>query len=131
VPELKAVLPPTAIGKDFPYHGAWLGRTPSGTGLFVSLGGYLGLTVGWVEGIELNFFGGVLGLDLRRPALKFPGILGPDRAKVLSARDELHTKPPALRSSHSAVIRVTNRARKIQWAIRVCGSAGSPNGPNR
>jgi hypothetical protein len=22
----------------------------------------------------LNFFGGVLGVDLRRPALKFPGI---------------------------------------------------------
>jgi hypothetical protein len=74
VPELKAVLPPTAIGKDFPYRGAWVGRTPSGTGVFASLGGYLGLTIGWVEGIELNFFGGVLGLDLRRPALKFPGI---------------------------------------------------------
>jgi uncharacterized protein DUF3750 len=74
VPELKAVLPPTAIGKDFPYHGAWIGLTPSGTGVFASLGGYLGLTVGWVEGIELNFFGGVLGLDLRRPALKFPGL---------------------------------------------------------
>ncbi len=74
VPELKAVLPPTAIGKDFPYHGAWIGRTPSGTGVFASVGGYLGLTVGWVEGVELNFFGGVLGLDLRRPALKFPGL---------------------------------------------------------
>ena len=74
VPELKAVLPPTAIGKDFPYHGDWWGLTPSGTGVFVSLGGYLGLTIGWVEGIELNFFGGVLGLDLRRPALKFPGL---------------------------------------------------------
>jgi hypothetical protein len=74
VPELKAVLPPTAIGKDFPYRGTWAGRTPSGTGVFASLGGYLGLTIGWVEGIELNFFGGVLGLDLRRPALKFPGI---------------------------------------------------------
>jgi Protein of unknown function (DUF3750) len=74
VPELKAVLPPTAIGKDFPYRGQWIGRTPSGTGVFASLGGYLGLTIGWVEGIELNFFGGVLGLDLRRPALKFPGI---------------------------------------------------------
>jgi hypothetical protein len=74
VPELKAVLPPTAIGKDFPYRGAWVGRTASGTGVFLSLGGYLGLTIGWVEGIELNFFGGVLGLDLRRPALKFPGI---------------------------------------------------------
>lgn len=74
VPELKAVLPPTAIGKDFPYGGKWVGRTASGTGVYASLGGYLGLTVGWVEGIELNFLGGVLGLDLRRPALKFPGI---------------------------------------------------------
>jgi hypothetical protein len=74
VPDLQAVLPPTAIGKDFPYHGKWLGVTPSRTGVFASLGGYLGLTVGWVEGIELNFFGGVLGLDLRRPALKFPGL---------------------------------------------------------
>jgi hypothetical protein len=74
VPELKAVLPPTAIGKNYPYHGRWIGITPSRTGVFVSLGGYLGLTIGWVEGIELNFFGGVLGLDLRRPALKLPGL---------------------------------------------------------
>jgi hypothetical protein len=37
-------------------------------------GGYLGLTVGWVEGVELNFFGSVLGLDIRRPALKLPGL---------------------------------------------------------
>jgi hypothetical protein len=74
VPALHAVLPPTAIGKDYPYRGAWFGLTPSGTGMFVSLGGYLGFTIGWVEGIELNFFGGVLGLDIRRPALKLPGI---------------------------------------------------------
>jgi hypothetical protein len=74
VPELKAVLPPTAIGKDYPYRSRWVGLTPSGTGVFASIGGYLGLTVGWVEGVELNFFGGVLGLDLRRPALKFPGL---------------------------------------------------------
>jgi Protein of unknown function (DUF3750) len=74
IPELDAVLPPTAIGKDYPYRGSWFGLTPSKTGIFVSLGGYLGLTIGWVEGAELNFFGGVLGLDLRRPALKLPGI---------------------------------------------------------
>jgi hypothetical protein len=74
VPELKAVLPPTAIGKDYPYEGEWLGITPSRTGIYVSLGGYLGLIVGWVEGIELNFFGAVLGIDIRRPAIKFPGI---------------------------------------------------------
>ena len=74
VPELKAVLPPTAIGKDYPYHGEWFCLTASRTGVFVSLGGYLGLTIGWIEGIELNFFGGVLGLDIRRPALKLPAI---------------------------------------------------------
>jgi hypothetical protein len=74
VPELKTVLPPTAIGKDYPYRGAWLGLTPSGTGAYASAGGYLGLTIGWVEGLEINFLGAVLGLDIRRPALKLPGI---------------------------------------------------------
>ena len=73
VPELKAVLPPTAIGKDFPYEG-WCGLTSSRTGFTISLGGYLGVTVGWVEGFEINFFGAVLGFDVRRPALKLPGI---------------------------------------------------------
>ena len=73
-PELKAVLPPTAIGKDYPYSGEWYGLTPSNTGVFISLGGYLGFTIGWIEGVEFNFFGAVLGFDIRRPALKFPGI---------------------------------------------------------
>jgi hypothetical protein len=74
VPELRAVLPPTAIGKDFPYTGRWAGLTSSKTGVYVSLDGYLGLTAGWVEGFELNFFGAVIGFDLRRPALKLPGL---------------------------------------------------------
>jgi hypothetical protein len=74
VPDLNAVLPPTAIGKDYPYEGDWFGLTPSRTGVHVSLGGYLGLTIGWVEGFEINFFGAVLGFDIRRPALKLPGI---------------------------------------------------------
>jgi Protein of unknown function (DUF3750) len=74
VPELQAALPPTAIGKDFPYNGDLFGRTPSGTGVRVTLGGYLGLTVGWVEGLEINFLGAVFGLDLRRPAIKLPGL---------------------------------------------------------
>jgi len=74
VPELKTVLPPTAVGKDYPYRGEWFGLTPSGTGVYASLGGYMGLTIGWVEGLEVNFLGAVIGLDIRRPALKFPGI---------------------------------------------------------
>lgn len=74
VPELRAVLPPTAIGKDFPYDGQWLGATPSGTGVFFSLAGYLGIKIGWVEGFEINFLGAVIGFDLRRPAVKLPGL---------------------------------------------------------
>lgn len=74
VPEMRASLPSTAIGKDFPYDGRWLGRTPSGTGFRLNLGGYLGLTLAWVEGLEVNLLGAVAGLDLRRPALKLPGL---------------------------------------------------------
>ena len=74
VPEIGVALPSTAIGKDYPYDGRWLRRTPSGTGLRLSLGGYAGLTVGWVEGIELNILTAVAGLDLRHPALKLPGL---------------------------------------------------------
>jgi hypothetical protein len=74
VPELTAVLPPTAIGKDFPYSGRWLGVTSSGTGVYASLAGYVGVIAGWVEGFELNLLGAVIGIDIRRPALKLPGI---------------------------------------------------------
>ncbi len=74
VPEARAVLPPLAIGKDFPYDGRWLRPTASRTGFRIALGGYAGLTVAWVEGIELNLFGLVAGLDLRRPAIKLPGL---------------------------------------------------------
>jgi len=73
VPGLNAVLPPTAIGKDYPYDGHWFARVPSGLGFRISLGGYAGLTIGWYEGFEINLLGGVLGVDLRRPAIKLPG----------------------------------------------------------
>lgn len=74
VPEAGAVLPPNAIGKDFPHDGRWLRPTASRTGLRLSLGGVLGVTLGWVEGLEVNILGAVAGLDWRRPALKLPGL---------------------------------------------------------
>jgi hypothetical protein len=74
VPEMRAALPPTAIGKDYPYDGWWLRRTPSGTGLRLTFAGYGGLTLAWVEGIEVNILGAVAGVDIRRPALKVPGL---------------------------------------------------------
>ncbi len=74
VPELKVVLPPTAIGKDFPYNGDWFGVTPSGTGIRATLGGYVGVTAGWIEGLEISILGAVLGIDWRYPAIKLPGL---------------------------------------------------------
>jgi hypothetical protein len=73
-PGIRAALPPTAIGKDFPTDGHWIGPTPSHSGIRCTLGGYAGLTLGWVEGIEINLLGAVVGFDLRRPAIKLPGL---------------------------------------------------------
>ena len=73
VPELGAALPPTAIGKDWPPNGEWFGLTPSRTGVRLSFAGLVGVAVGWIEGVEVNFLGLVAGLDIRRPALKLPG----------------------------------------------------------
>ena len=72
VPEMAATMPPNAIGRDFrpvPY----LGRTDSGTGIEASLWGIAGIKLAWVEGFEVNLLGLVVGLDLRRPAIKLPG----------------------------------------------------------
>jgi hypothetical protein len=71
---MRAALPPTALGKDFPFDRRWVGWTPSRTGIRVNLGGYLGLSMGWVEGVEINVLSAVAGIDLRRPALKLPGL---------------------------------------------------------
>jgi hypothetical protein len=73
VPEMRAALPPTAIGKDYPYDGRWFRPTPSRTGLRLTIGGYGGLTFGWIEGIEINILGIVFGIDIRHAAVKLPG----------------------------------------------------------
>lgn len=73
VPTLDAELPPTAIGKD--YLGTeWYAKTPSKTGYQVSLGGLLGVTVALEEGVELNVFGLVLGIDPEDLAIKLPAV---------------------------------------------------------
>ena len=72
VPELAIALPANAVGKDFRSY-PYAGLTDSRTGLEASLWGLLGVKVGWIEGVELNFLGLVAGLDIRHPGLKLPG----------------------------------------------------------
>jgi uncharacterized protein DUF3750 len=87
VPELGVALPPNAIGRDFrpwPYAGL----TDSGTGVELNLWGALGIKLGWIEGIELNFLGLVAGLDLRYSGVKIPGYgrLGFDHSATAAPR---------------------------------------------
>jgi hypothetical protein len=72
VPELGAMLPPNAIGRDF-RDGFYAGLTDSGTGVELNLWGYAGIKLGWVEGLEVNLLGLVAGLDVRNPGIKLPG----------------------------------------------------------
>lgn len=74
VPELDLTLPPNAVGKDFAPGWLSLLPTPSNTGWQVSLAGYAGIAVGKAEGLELHVLGQTLGIDVLRPALKFPAL---------------------------------------------------------
>ncbi|MFO1312767.1 MAG: DUF3750 domain-containing protein [Burkholderiales bacterium] len=74
IPELRLALPSTAIGKDYVSLREIVGPSPSHTGIAVSLYGLAGVMAAWDEGIEVNVLGLVAGVDVRRPALKIPGI---------------------------------------------------------
>jgi Protein of unknown function (DUF3750) len=74
VPALGLELPSTAIGKDYLSNGSILARTPSGTGLQLSLLGLLGLSLARDEGLEVNVLGLTFGVDPLDFALKLPGI---------------------------------------------------------
>src|SRR5579871_1822325 len=74
IPALRLSLPGIAIGKAYLPGGAVLGRAPSGTGFQLSIAGVIGLLAAADEGIEVNLLGLVVGVDVRHPALKLPGI---------------------------------------------------------
>jgi hypothetical protein len=74
IPELRLAMPATAVGKDYLPLGEAISRAPSGTGYQLSLLGLLGALAGLEEGLEINLLGLVIGIDIRPPALKLPGI---------------------------------------------------------
>ena len=82
VPELKADLPPTAIGKDYLTEG-FIAQTPGGGGFQLSLAGLLGVMAGREEGLEINLLGLTFGIDPFDPAIKLPmvGRLGPTHVR--------------------------------------------------
>ena len=89
VPELRADLPPTAIGKDYLGQGI-ASSAPSGSGYQLSLLGLLGIAASGVEGMEVNVLGLTFGVNPFDPALKIPlvGRIGRERRidRALAAR---------------------------------------------
>jgi hypothetical protein len=73
VPELHVELPPTAIGKDY-LDSDFLAPAPSGTGYQLSIYGAFGVLVAWDEGIAINLFGLVWGIDPADGAITWPGL---------------------------------------------------------
>jgi hypothetical protein len=73
VPELGVVLPPTAVGRDFPVDGGFLTRSSAG-GWTISFAGFAGLSFGMIEGVQINLLGLVAGVEFGRPAVLLPGL---------------------------------------------------------
>ncbi|WEX78304.1 DUF3750 domain-containing protein [Sinorhizobium numidicum] len=74
VPELDAVLPPDAVGRDYLPGGRLFQVDTDGLDLHATLYGLAGISAGWRSGLELHFMGLVAGLDVARPAIKIPAI---------------------------------------------------------
>ncbi len=71
-PDLGAILPPNATGRDYAPGLFAVDLAPDWRDIHVTLGGFLGFAAGVRSGIEFHFAGLVAGLDLANPAVKIP-----------------------------------------------------------
>lgn len=72
VPEIGVVLPPDAVGRDYPVDGRLLRIDDDWRDIHASLYGLIGFSAGWRSGIELHLLGLVAGLDFADPGIKVP-----------------------------------------------------------
>ncbi|MBO6637886.1 MAG: DUF3750 domain-containing protein [Roseitalea sp.] len=74
VPEIGAVLPPHAVGRDYLGSGPRAAVDRDALDVQMSLHGLAGLSAGLRSGFEVHLLGQAIGIDVMRPALKLPGI---------------------------------------------------------
>jgi len=74
VPDIDAVLPPNAVGRDYLAGGAWFAVDPDGRDMHLSLFGLAGISAGLRSGVELHLLGQTAGIDFMHPALKIPAV---------------------------------------------------------
>jgi len=73
VPQLGIALPPEAVGRDFRAFGDFVTLSQDWRNFELSLGGYAGVAVGALYGLEVRLGGLVFGFDIARPGVKLPG----------------------------------------------------------
>lgn len=74
VPELGAVLPPDAVGRDYPTDGSVLRIDEDGRDVHLSYKGLIGMAAGARSGFEVHLFGLVAGIDVVKPGIKLPAL---------------------------------------------------------
>ncbi len=74
VPEIGAVLPPHAVGRDYLPDGEFFHLDDDWRDLHVTLRGLVGFSAGMRSGFEVHFLGLVAGLDFSRPGIKVPAV---------------------------------------------------------
>lgn len=70
VPEIDAVLPPNAVGRDYLAGGDFVAL--SGWDAHLTLYGLAGIAFGPKAGLEVHFLGLVAGIDINNPGVKIP-----------------------------------------------------------
>lgn len=71
VPALNMLTDGSAVGRDFPADGRFIGQRKSGD-WFISFAGYAGVVMGKNAGLELNFLGLVAGLNPFQRSISIP-----------------------------------------------------------
>lgn len=74
VPEIGAVLPPDAVGRDYLPNGGLFAFDADHRDLHATLYGLVGISAGARSGFEVHFMGLVAGIDILRPAIKIPAL---------------------------------------------------------
>jgi hypothetical protein len=74
VPEIGAVLPPHAVGRDYLANGEFVHLDEDWRDLHVTIRGLAGFAIGERSGVEVHFLGLVAGFDLARPGIKIPAV---------------------------------------------------------
>ncbi len=77
VPQLRCVLPVTAIGRDYLDEGTFINRTPSNTGYQMSVYGLASVSAAQMEGLELSILGLTIRLDIQGRSIYLPGDSSP------------------------------------------------------